>query len=131
MYQAVRLLDWSIRELHPQMMLFMTWARENSPEMMYDLAEAYNTLGKNLGVPVAPVGSAWARARAERPELKLYMPDQSHPNPTGTYLTAYVFYAALTRRDPRELADTDQGPLTPQDAVFLQQIAWNTVFGPE
>ena len=35
---------------------------------------------------VAPVGEAWWIVREERPDIALYA-DNTHPNPTGTYLS--------------------------------------------
>ena len=47
-----------------------------------------------------PVGLAWQRARELRPLIPLYDTDQIHPSPLGTYLTACVFYGALTKKSP-------------------------------
>ena len=74
------------------------------------------------------------RARELRPDLNLYDPDQSHPSPTGTYLSACVFFGVLTGKSPVGLPDRlitmdKDGEtlylniLPPQDAKFCQEVA--------
>jgi hypothetical protein len=43
----------------------------------------------------------------------------------GTYLAACTFYAALHRQNPEGLSYT--AGLDPDDAAFLQRVAWDTV----
>jgi len=47
-----------------------------------------------------------------RPDISLYDPDQTHPSPTGTYLTACAFYRFFTKRAakglPNRLTTLDQ-----------------------
>lgn len=49
----------------------------------------------------APCAAAWARVRAQRPELALQHPrDGAHPGDVGHFLNLACFYAALTRTSP-------------------------------
>ena len=111
--------------------LYMTWARQNAWERQDELSDAYTSIGRTLGVIVAPVGIAWQSVYRQAPEVVLHDKDQSHPNPAGSYLAACVFYAALFGKSPVGLmADRSliarYGEKTIQ---LLQEVAWNTVQG--
>ena len=54
----------------------------------------YIEMGKNNRALIAPVGEVWRAIRKEKPSLNLYS-DNVHPNATGTYLAACVFYATF------------------------------------
>ena len=70
-----------------------------------------------------------------RSTFVLHRPDKSHPNPTGTYLAACVFYATLFDKSPVGLpAQIKSGgkllvELSTDEAKRLQEIAWETVRG--
>jgi hypothetical protein len=139
---AVRELETVVDELGATPVLYMTWAKKRWPSQITDISEAYREIGAELGSPVAAVGAAWAAAFNARPDLDLYIADESHPNPAGSYLAACVIYATLTGRSPvgapREVWGepwNGRGPiesdtptllvsLSPRDAAFLQQVAW-------
>ena len=40
-------------------MLFMTWARQYTPELQAAITDAYNSIGTEIGATVVSVGSAW------------------------------------------------------------------------
>ena len=79
-----------------------------------------------LGASVAPVGVAMEKALAERPDLEMISSDALHPSPAGTYLAAATIYATLFDRSPEGL-DFTASAVEPEDAAFLQRIAWETV----
>ena len=54
----------------------------------------YIEMGKNNNALIAPVGEVWGTIREEKPSLNLYA-DNVHPNVTGTYLAACVFYVTF------------------------------------
>jgi hypothetical protein len=70
---------------------------------------------------VAGAGMAWLKAWEERSKLDFHHTDRAHPNAQGYYLNACVIYAALTDTPPLGL---DPFTLSPEDADFLQKIAW-------
>lgn len=107
--------------------LFMTWAYTGQPEMTAMLDAAYSEVGRQIDAPVVPVGKAFELAGQKLPRLALRTNDGKHPTLAGTYLAACVFYAVLNEESPQGLAYT--GGLDPQDAVFLQDIAWQTAMG--
>lgn len=52
----------------------------------------------------APCSTAWARVRAERPDLDLQIPpDRSHPGPLGHYLNLCCLFTAFAGTNPNVL----------------------------
>ncbi len=106
---ATRLVEES-RKANPdtRVIFYMTMAHRNgdpankrvSSELLtYEgtqrrINRTYLTMARDNRALVAPVGEAWRIVRRERPEIALYA-DNTHPNPSGTYLAACVFYATL------------------------------------
>jgi hypothetical protein len=52
-------------------------------------------LARKLNCMLIPAAAAFALAIAERPSVKLYLPDKQHPNALGTYFVASLFYRKL------------------------------------
>ena len=149
-YDSAREWVKRIRAKGATPLLEMTWARRDNPgTMQQDLANAYNTLGNELGVKVAPAGLAWDEAKWRLRTVVYYYQDGSHPSEAGSYLTAAVIYATITGHDPRGAANVIMGhpvrtdsvgagvvdmekmvplvDLPPATAAELQKIAWDTV----
>jgi hypothetical protein len=103
---------------------FMSWAYADKPEMTAQLAEAYTKAGNENDAFVVPVGLAFARSVAQRPNLNLYAPDKRHPSMLGTYLSAATVYASLYGETP--VGNTYLAGIDAETARFLQTIAWET-----
>ncbi len=119
----------TIRENGATPLLMLTWAFTGKPEMTQQLADATITVANENDIMVVPVGLAFAKALEKRPDLKLVIADNRHPSIAGTYLEACVLYAVLLNRTPVGIPWYGLGELTltPEDATFLQQVAWETV----
>lgn len=116
-----------VRKNRARPVLFMAWAYPRLGWIsMAEIAQAHRDAAKELNVDVAPAGLAWQQASKQRPEMNLYAPDREHPSLYGTYLSTCVIYATIYGRDPTGLAYVPSG-LTPEEAAFLQRIAWQTV----
>jgi hypothetical protein len=143
-HASVRTIDAEIKKAGAKTLLYLTWARKDAQDKQPLLTEAYQSIGKDLGDTVAPVGLSWHKAMKAQPDFELYVADKSHPNPAGSYLAACVFYATLFGKTPEGLAARITGTiiehtgkisdaqgelinLSKQDAAFLQKIAWETV----
>jgi hypothetical protein len=141
--QYARMFDEEIDRVGAQTVLYLTWARQHRPTSQDSLSHQYLTAGQALDARVAPVGIAWQLALAEDPSLVLHYEDRSHPEPTGTYLAALVFYATLFDASPvgvsprmwssdfgsyggRQSAD-ETDPLPEATAELLQRIALEAV----
>jgi hypothetical protein len=100
MAENVRLFDEAIKQAEAKTVLYLTWARQHAPETQQAIADAYNSIGKELGAIVVPVGLAWQDFLAKHQTPLLYDRDQSHPTPAGTYLAACVFLTVLLKTSP-------------------------------
>jgi prepilin-type N-terminal cleavage/methylation domain-containing protein len=130
MWHYARLFDPEIREQESIPLYFLTWARQSLPETQVRLNSSYVGIARERKSEVAPVGVAWREAFRQLPGLVLHDPDGSHPNPTGTYLAACVFYATIYEKSPEglpsRLADgsTVLADVPPGVARQLQAVAW-------
>jgi hypothetical protein len=127
-----------IRKAQPdaRIIFYLTWARQHLPEEQATITKTYLEVARQHNALVAPVGEAWKDAFAARKDLALHLSDKSHPNPMGTYLAGCVFYATITGKTPVGLPAKIEGiksaagltfDLKPDEAKFLQEIAWKTV----
>jgi len=126
-YEYATLMDDVISNAGAETAFFMTWAREYAPEMIEDLANAYNVIGEQLDAIVVPVGRAFQMSLTEDPELILHVADGSHPNIYGTYLAVCTFYAKLWNQTPVGIEYVNDTQITDYQREFLQTIAWETV----
>ena len=134
MYPAARTLIEDIRRTGAKSIFFQTWAHQNGwPEngmpdfesMQAQIDLGYRSIAGELGVPIAPVGEAWADARSQDPFLNLWQEDGIHPSEEGTYLAACVFYALIYKESAVGLSF--RGNLSSDTAQSLQSIVSDTV----
>lgn len=131
-HESVRRHSETVRQHGAKPVLMMTWANARKPETTAPLAEQYTLAGNESQALVVPAGLAFAKARAKRPSIILQQNDNSHPTLSGTYLAACTLYAALYGKSPVGSSFTGavqprtQG-LDPDTALFLQEVAWETV----
>jgi hypothetical protein len=104
----------------------MTWALQNKPDDQPAISKAYLELSKESKAEIALVGNAWDAAIKADGKLVLHETDKKHPNRTGTYLAACVFYATIYGKSPEGLPGSI-GKLTDEEACPLQAIAWKAV----
>jgi hypothetical protein len=52
MYENVRLFDEAIKAVGAKTVLYMTWARQDAPDSQRAIAEAYTSIGRELGATV-------------------------------------------------------------------------------
>ena len=141
MYPAARYLDSIIISNRESTAFFMTWGRKyggiqtyygySSPDfrdffhMQESLSSAYTEIANELSALLCPVGNAWALAKQIDSLVDLWQSDYSHPTLKGSYLTACVFYCIFFDSSPVGLSYT--GGLSQEDALFCQNVAWQTV----
>jgi len=143
MYPAARVLDSLIRRQGARTVFYMTWGWKyggqqsyrdslspdfrNYFEMQESVRVAYQEIATELSATMSPVGMAFARARRIDSLVDLWQVDYCHATLEGTYLGACVFYAVLQGANPVGLEF--YGGLSPEDARFCQEVAWQTVSG--
>lgn len=122
MAENVRLFDAAIKRAGSTTVLYLTWARQHSPDSQQAITDAYQSIGTELGALVVPVGLAWQSFLAKHENPELYDRDQSHPTLAGSYLAACVFLAVLCGFDPVGIESSATG-LSQQDILLLQRAA--------
>jgi hypothetical protein len=130
MLPAARDLDRMARRRGGRTVLFESWGyREGDEELSGDtywamqqrLFNGYGLVRARLDAAIAPVGAAWRDAVSRDPCVDLWENDGIHPTPLGSYLTACVFYAVLTGRNPTRSSFT--GGLDRTQAQWLAEVA--------
>ena len=128
-HENIRLFAEAVRAAGARMVLYLTWAREKTPETQRALTECYMSIGEELGAIVVPAGVAWERVLATEGHPVLHDKDGSHPTLAGSYLAACVFFAVLFDESPVGIPVELKG-LTPADVTLLKTTAWETVQVP-
>ena len=139
-YPYARKLCQMARDANPraQVAFYMTMARRNGdqqnaaafPElatyegMQRRINFGYTQMAEQNQALLIPVGVAWQKVRSQRPDLDIYG-DDLHPNITGTYLAACVFYGALFKDNPVGLPYPKQ--IDGDTAGYLQKLAQETI----
>ena len=125
--EQVRWFNQEIRAKNGRPVLFMAWPYERLNWIsLATIAEAHKTIGRELGIPTAPVGLAFAASESERPALAMLGADREHESLHGIYLAACVIYATIFQESPEGATYAPVG-ITADEAAFLQRVAWQTV----
>lgn len=95
---------------------------ENFDRLLQNGAKA---IAKKCDVDVSPIGKAFAIARAERPDINLYFPDEKHQSDYGTYLKSCVNYL-LIYGQPFTANASDCG-MNPEWCSYLRKVAEKVV----
>jgi hypothetical protein len=103
MRENVLLFDSAIRAAGSKTVLYMTWARQHSPDKQRDITEAYRSIGRDIDAFLVPVGEVWKQYIRKHEDARLYEKDQSHPTIAGSFLAACVFVSVLFGLDPLDL----------------------------
>lgn len=141
-YPYARFLDSLIHVNNQctETVFYMTWGRKYGDAgncafwppvctftgMQQQLRDSYVKMADDNEALVAPVGEAWERSWNTDSTINLWVSDNSHPDVTGTYLAACVFYATIFRQSPVGASYT--AGLSAPVASHLQQMAFQTVF---
>jgi hypothetical protein len=119
MRENILLFDDVIKASGARTALYMTWAREHEPQNQQVIADAYTSVGSEIGATVVPVGLAWQRFLSEHRSPALHDKDRSHPTLAGSYLAACVFYSVLFGEDPEGIEAPVEG-LGGDEAALLR-----------
>jgi hypothetical protein len=103
------MFDAEVRRAGGRTVLLQTWSRRDEPHQQPDLDFAYDSVARELGAILAPVGRVWARVRQESPGLDLYGADGSHPSAIGSYVLASTLVAILFPEGEHELPSSVSG----------------------
>ena len=95
--------------------------------MQDSLTSEYLKISESISAVTAPTGVAWQQSIENGDPIELFDPDESHPSLAGHYLTACVYYAVMFKKSPEGIQYF--GGLNQNEALYLQQIADEVVFG--
>ena len=125
-HENVRLFAPVIAQHGATPLLYLTWSRASVPDAQRGLTHAVETIAREIGAGIVPVGMAWHAVRIADPDIALYDVDGSHPTPTGSYLAACVFAASLfgVRVASGEVARRLR--IDASVAERLHDVAWRT-----
>ena len=109
--------------------LYMTHAYRDSDiryeeNLIEKIKLAYYEAGKISNSTVIPVGIAFEIAYRKNPNIKLHLPDGTHPTMLGTYLASATVFTTLTEESPEGLMYDYMGRVGTKDRIFLQKVAW-------
>lgn len=130
---AVIAHDATIKAAGAETVLYMTPAYNEyhgsyDPEMSGKVDELYTRVGNEIGALVVPAGLAFEKAYEKRPDIELHVSyDGSHPTPLGSYLAAATIFSTLYDSSVIGNPYTYYGLINEEDALFLQQVAEETV----
>ena len=113
----------AIKQAGSKTVLYMTWARQYAPDSQAAITDAYNSVGKEIGAIVVPVGLAWQQFIAKHDQPVLYDRDGSHPSLAGSYFAACVFLAALLKINPVGIVDGQRHTQTMMIRRFCKAAA--------
>ena len=134
--------DWidALRPLNEAPLLFEDWADGAQSTVYSDRAFAAfgktveqdtsdaevstESLGRQLGLPVVAVGTAFDRARHIEGAPDVIGPDHHHPSVAGAYLAALMFYKRFTGRSGAEATYRPWG-LSEAEAAALLEASGN------
>ena len=138
---AQRLVD-SIKKYSPcgKVVFFMTWGRRFGDQsncasyppictyegMSWRLRETYLQLAQTHQAFCAPVGWVWRKSIQDDSTVVLHDSDNSHPNQTGSYLSACVLYSTIFQT--RVLGNPFMYTLGHAPALRLQSMSDSVVF---
>ena len=98
------------------------------PNLIDRIRPAYVSVGNELNSLVIPVGLAFERAYAKRPQIRLHKAfDGTHPSLLGTYLAACVVFQSIYGTSTVGMDYDYFGAIDEDDAVFLRGVADETV----
>ncbi len=116
-----RMLNEKIKESGARTVLFMTWGYRDDPAGLQRARDTYQELAADLKADLVPVGTAWEKSLAARPDTALWGPDGNHASMSGSYLAACAFFAAFYGKSPAGNSFT--AGLDADEARFLQETA--------
>ncbi len=136
-FSAVRALAEKVKENGASLILYGTWGHKEGKDtletygwttesMMWQLAAAYEKIGRELGADVAYVGVAFLDVYQNNSFINLYHTDLTHPSPKGSYLAALTIFAEITHVDPTTVEYN--GSNSKEFADILKNAAKKAVF---
>lgn len=120
-----------------RVLLFMTWdfIWESGTTFFQTLSSAYESIGRELGIPVIPVGLIYDDCNKDPfgDAQPYWLTNQAlHPSEEGKAVNAYATFAMLTGINPMGMPVTKPGyvpskPMSPELYRYLSDKSWARV----
>lgn len=87
------------RKVNTTPIIFETWAEKAKPENQPEMNRRYQSLAKEQGALLAPIGEIWSEVKDS---ADLYYRDGAHASATGDYLIAMTLTKVITGELPSD-----------------------------
>jgi hypothetical protein len=125
-FEYAEKFDAEIKKAGAKTLLYATWSRDGYPEQQRRLDDAFVQMARRIDAAIVPVGLAFTIARIEAPNIRLQIPDRSHPTAAGSYVAALLFYQSITGRSPTLAPAVINGtPWNSEQKVTLVNLSWS------
>ena len=96
-HEGAAALNDLIRKAGSVPVLYATWSEKAKPEMQAVMNEAHETVAKEIGALLAPVGENWLQYKENHPDLELYAGDGEHASAAGSDFAASVIWETIEK----------------------------------
>lgn len=107
--------------------LFPEHPQRHNPDEGQRVHNLHQSISAKQSACIAPVGLAWDRVIALRPDLSLHLQDGNHASASGKVITAMVFYEVITGYPANLLPYIDELGVSPELQQFFGQIVSETI----
>ena len=88
--------------------IYATWMYKGISNNNYDVVDpiqdALQPIADKTGAVMVPIDQAFRTLQKRHPNIPIFMSDNKHPSPVGTYLAACVYFRIFTGESPLGLA---------------------------
>ena len=88
--------------------IFATWMYKGISNNNYDVVDpiqdALQPVADKTGAVMVPIDQAFRTLQKRHPNIPIFMSDNKHPSPVGTYLAACVYFRIFTGESPLGLS---------------------------
>ena len=110
-YESVRKLNAKIVKSGTKPIIISLYPRKNSPSRDGKILDySYMKIAKELKMKIAPVHSTWKAISNKKENWQLYIDDNLHPTPLGSYITASVLYSTMMNNMSKPMDKEIFGP---------------------
>lgn len=114
-FEAVRYLHKLINKNGAKTLLYETWGRKEgcidllnlnmtNQSMSESLSKSYESIGKELNIPISPVGKAFYLVNSQYKDIiNLYDEDGSHPSVVGSYFLSLIHFCKIFNINPKDV----------------------------
>ena len=88
--------------------IYATWMYKSISNNNYDVVDpiqdALQPVADKTGAVMVPIDQAFRTLQKKHPNIPIFMSDNKHPSPVGTYLAACVYFRIFTGESPLGLS---------------------------